>query len=224
MKDELNALKTTRFAKKGVGNGEGCISPTAHIYTLIWLVRVCSPYFNSVGILTACCCNMLYLSFHLYLYSAANGCTKNHQRIGVTVHSHYFESFENLFQRCRRGRGWSELWKKHNLSCQHPIHAITDRQSAYKQADRVNCRGRFASKRPQLLTLQLSINFLLTYIVCVCIPFSWFLGPEFSALYSRDPSFWSYSGSADALEWNSRLDEEGIWIQVGGSKLNWTQS
>ena len=32
MKDELNALKTTRFAKKGVGKGEGCISPTAHLH------------------------------------------------------------------------------------------------------------------------------------------------------------------------------------------------
>ena len=120
MKDELNALKTTRFAKKGVGKGEGCISPTAHIYTLIWLVRVCSPYFNSVGILTACCCNMLYLSFHLYLYSAANGCTKNHQRIGVTVHSHYFESLEDLLQQWRRGRGCSELWKN-AIFPEHPV-------------------------------------------------------------------------------------------------------
>ena len=31
--------------------------------------------------------------------------------IGVTIHSYCFESFEGLLQRCRQGRGWSELWK-----------------------------------------------------------------------------------------------------------------
>ena len=44
-------------------------------------------------------------------HSAAIGCTKNYQPIGVTVHSHCVESFEGLLQRCRRGRGCSELWK-----------------------------------------------------------------------------------------------------------------
>ena len=36
-------------------------------------------------------------------HSAAIGCTKNYQPIGVTV------NFEALLQRCRRGRGCSEL-------------------------------------------------------------------------------------------------------------------
>ena len=51
---------------------------------------------------SALCCYWLY---------------KNCQPIGVTVHSHCVESFEGLLQRCRRGRGCSELWKKkHNFS------------------------------------------------------------------------------------------------------------
>ena len=46
---------------------------------------------------------------------------KNYQPIGVTVHSYYVESSEGLLQRRRRGRGCSELWKKHNFSCEHPV-------------------------------------------------------------------------------------------------------
>ena len=49
-------------------------------------------------------------------HSAAIGCTKNYQPIRVTVHSHCVESFEGLLQRCRRGRGCSEMWKKYNFS------------------------------------------------------------------------------------------------------------
>ena len=45
-------------------------------------------------------------------HSAAICCTKNYQPIGVTGHSHYIENFEGLLQRCRRGMGYSELWKK----------------------------------------------------------------------------------------------------------------
>ena len=41
-------------------------------------------------------------------HSAAIYCTKK-LPIGVTVHSHCVESFEGLLQRCRRGRGCSEL-------------------------------------------------------------------------------------------------------------------
>ena len=52
-------------------------------------------------------------------HSAAIGCTKNYQPIGVTVHSHCVESFGGLLQRCRRGRGCSELGKKHNFSSTH---------------------------------------------------------------------------------------------------------
>ena len=37
--------------------------------------------------------------------SAAIGCTKNYQPIGVTVHSHCVESFEGLLLRCRREGG-----------------------------------------------------------------------------------------------------------------------
>ena len=49
-------------------------------------------------------------------HSAAIGCAKNYQPIGVTVHSHCVESFEGLLQRCRRGRCCIELWKKHNFT------------------------------------------------------------------------------------------------------------
>ena len=42
-------------------------------------------------------------------HSAAIGCTKNYQPIGVTVHLHCADSFEGLLQRCRDGRGCSEL-------------------------------------------------------------------------------------------------------------------
>ena len=38
-------------------------------------------------------------------HSAAIGCTKNYQPIGMTVHSHSVESFEGLLQRCRREGG-----------------------------------------------------------------------------------------------------------------------
>ena len=40
---------------------------------------------------------------------AAVGCTKIGQPIGATVHSHCVKSFEGFLQRCRRGRGCSEL-------------------------------------------------------------------------------------------------------------------
>ena len=49
-------------------------------------------------------------------HSAAIGCTKNYQPIGVTVRSHCVESCEGLLQRWRRGRGCSKLWKKHTFS------------------------------------------------------------------------------------------------------------
>ena len=42
-------------------------------------------------------------------HSAAIGCTKNYQPIELTIHSHCVEIFEGLLQRCRRGRGCSEL-------------------------------------------------------------------------------------------------------------------
>ena len=47
-------------------------------------------------------------------HSAAIGCTKNYQPIGVTAFSHCVESLEGLLQRCRRGRGCS---KEVNISC-----------------------------------------------------------------------------------------------------------
>ena len=53
-------------------------------------------------------------------HSAAIGCTKNYQPIGVTVHSHSVKSFEGLLQRCRRGRGCSELWKN-TIFLEHPV-------------------------------------------------------------------------------------------------------
>ena len=51
---------------------------------------------------------------------AAIGCTKNHQPIGVTVHSQCVDSFEDLLQQCRRGRGCSE---KNTIFPEHPVHA-----------------------------------------------------------------------------------------------------
>ena len=38
----------------------------------------------------------------------------------ATVHSHSVESFEGLLQRCRRGRGCSELWN-HTIFLEHPV-------------------------------------------------------------------------------------------------------
>ena len=38
-------------------------------------------------------------------HSAAIGCTKNYQPIGMTVDLHSVESFEGLLQRCRREGG-----------------------------------------------------------------------------------------------------------------------
>ena len=54
-------------------------------------------------------------------HSAAIGCTKNCQPIGVTVHSHCVESFKGLLQRCRRGRGlqWigkNTIFPEHSVS------------------------------------------------------------------------------------------------------------
>ena len=46
-----------------------------------------------------------------------------YQPIGVTVHSHCVESFEGLLQRCRRGRGCSELWKN-TIFPGHPVHCL----------------------------------------------------------------------------------------------------
>ena len=57
------------------------------------------------------------------LYLAVIGCTKNHQPIEVTVHSHCVESFEGLLQRCRRGRGCSEL-SKNTIFPEHPVQAV----------------------------------------------------------------------------------------------------
>ena len=53
-------------------------------------------------------------------HSAAIGCTKKYQPIGMTVHSHCVESFEILLQRCRRGRGCSKLWKN-TIFPEHPV-------------------------------------------------------------------------------------------------------
>ena len=47
-------------------------------------------------------------------------------QLGVTVHSHCFESFEGLLQRCRRG---SELW----IFPEHPIHKCTYVNETYYQ-------------------------------------------------------------------------------------------
>ena len=53
-------------------------------------------------------------------HSAAIGCTKNYQPIGVSVHSHCVESFEGLLQQCRRGRGCSK-YEKNTIFPEHPV-------------------------------------------------------------------------------------------------------
>ena len=52
-------------------------------------------------------------------HSAAIGCTKNYQPIGMTVHQRCVESFDGLLQRFRRGRGCSESWKT-TIFIEHP--------------------------------------------------------------------------------------------------------
>ena len=47
-------------------------------------------------------------------------CKKNYQTIGVAVYSLCVESFEGLLQRCRLGRGCSELWKN-TIFPKHPV-------------------------------------------------------------------------------------------------------
>ena len=54
---------------------------------------------------TGCSLNIVFFSRILEsLHSAAIGCTKRYQPIGLTVHSH---CVEGLLQRCKRGRGCS---------------------------------------------------------------------------------------------------------------------
>ena len=49
---------------------------------------------------------------------------KNYQPIRVTVHSRCVESFKGFLQRCRRGRGCSELCKN-TIFPEHPVYACT---------------------------------------------------------------------------------------------------
>ena len=73
-------------------------------------------FFLEIHCCTGCSLNIVFFSRVLESlpplprqHSAAIGCTKNYQPIGVTVNSHCVESFEGLLQRCRLGRGCSEL-------------------------------------------------------------------------------------------------------------------
>ena len=61
----------------------------------------------------------------------------------ATVHSHSVESFEGLLQRCRRGRGRSELWKN-TIFPEHPVgilrpqkNLLTDKRVSFFPV--VNC-------------------------------------------------------------------------------------
>ena len=54
-------------------------------------------------------------------HSAAIGCTKNYQPIGVTVHSHCVETFEGLLQRFSRGRGCCSELSKNTIFPEHPV-------------------------------------------------------------------------------------------------------
>ena len=70
----------------------------------------------SINLSTGCSLNIVFFPrMHESLpplphqHSAAIGCTKNYQPIGVAVHSPCVESFEGLLQRSRRGRGCSEF-------------------------------------------------------------------------------------------------------------------
>ena len=70
-------------------------------------------------------------------YSAAIGCTKIYQSMGVAVHSHCVGSFEGLLQPYSRGRAAVNC-EKHNFS-EHPVGSQTNGQvdrSMYGQIDR----------------------------------------------------------------------------------------
>ena len=56
-------------------------------------------------------------------HSAAIGCTKNYQPIGVTVHSHW-ELWNSLTAMYRWGRGCSELWKN-TMFLEHPVGQVS---------------------------------------------------------------------------------------------------
>ena len=54
-------------------------------------------------------------------YSAAIGCTKNYQPIGVTVHSHCVENFEGLHSDVGEG-GVAVNCKKNTIFSEHPVY------------------------------------------------------------------------------------------------------
>ena len=93
--------------------GDRKIFPDSLIFTYRVFIKYCVFFSRILE-------SLLPLPRH---HSAAIGCTKNYQPIGVTIHSHCVESFEaleGLLQRCRRGRGCSELLKN-TFFPEHPV-------------------------------------------------------------------------------------------------------
>ena len=84
---------------------------------------------NTIHAGTGCSSNIVFFSRIFESFppllrqrSVPNGCKENDQPIGATVHSLCVESIEGLLQRCRRGRGCSELWEKNTFFPKHPVH------------------------------------------------------------------------------------------------------
>ena len=60
-------------------------------------------------------------------HSAAIGCTKIYQPIGMTVHLHSVESFEGLLQRCRREGGVAVNYEKNTIFNEHSVYGLETR-------------------------------------------------------------------------------------------------
>ena len=101
-------------------------------------------------------------------HSAAICCTKNYQPIGVTVHSNCVESFEDLLQRCRRGWGYSEMWKN-TIFPEHPVHTI---YNTYFSKYKLICIS-FAGNYFFMLTIKSLFPWLVLWTASSCLPWKW---------------------------------------------------
>ena len=121
------ALNMLRCGKRDKSQKRQC-------YSFIHIIHYLLPIFSQIFAYkllayTGCSLNIVFFQRILESlpplprqHSAAIGCTNNYQPIGVTVHSHFVESFEGFLQRCRRGRGCNELWKN-TIFPEHSVHS-----------------------------------------------------------------------------------------------------
>ena len=91
-------------------------------FILIWYYNI---IYNIINIYDTACSEKLCFSVFCDLYFASTGLPlviqKNGQPIGVTVHSHYFDYFESLFQRYVDG-GWvADDSEKNTIFPEHPV-------------------------------------------------------------------------------------------------------